>query len=281
MSIKTNLAAAALAVPLSIGAVPPVLNNFFGATEAQAQTFKNKKRVTIRTGAAATVVRASRNSAGPNNGCGSNRPISDVRNSVNANNRAHSDKGVTLEEAGGGLTPSSTCKSNQKATLVTATAACGAEGHYTINKISGSFTLVVKEGPACKDTNVRAERQSVKSDRRKVKAQSLRTRNGQVIAPYQRGKGRGNFKAMVGDKIIVKGMRSSDCGAAPSWASTAKHLPSLSNGVFHNAGTGLTKSSNCPGSYSQARLIGFTVTGSGKAGGNILEDYIHVNALDY
>jgi hypothetical protein len=289
MSIKTNLAAAALAVPLSIGAVPPVLNNFFGATEAQAQTvFDNKSRVTVKQGQKNVVIRASRNNKGgpKNNGCGANRPIGNTDENIALNNEKLARKGITLENAGGGFTLSDSCgtkrnPSKEKATLTAVDTTCKTKlGRHRITGISGSFTLIVEEGSSCKgaknNTNARAERESVQQG---SGSRVTTTSNSQRL-PYQKNSGSARVTVKLGSSEILKGVRHKNCKSVPNWngkKGVKIKLPKLSNGVFYDAGVGTTFSTGCGNKRVPARAVGFQATSKGRSSGEIFGDTFSIN----
>lgn len=80
----------------------------------------------------------------------------------------------------------------------------------------------------------------------------------------------------VGDSIVLKGVRSRNCGdEAPSWADVKRRLPKTEHGTFSNGGSGFTLSRSCGGRVG-ARGVKYTAKSSGKERLNIYDDWVRI-----
>jgi|GEM_PF-1598311 len=80
----------------------------------------------------------------------------------------------------------------------------------------------------------------------------------------------------VGQSIILKGVRSHNCGdKAPSWSRVRSRLPKTKLGKFSNGGDGFTDSGSCGGRVG-ARGILFTAKKPGKEQLTIYKDKVRI-----
>ncbi len=85
----------------------------------------------------------------------------------------------------------------------------------------------------------------------------------------------------VGQSIVLKGVRNSNCGTrAPSWSSLARQLPSTSLGSFSDGGAGTVQSDFCKKRFKiksvAARGVRFTAKQRGKQKLTIFRDPVSI-----
>lgn len=85
----------------------------------------------------------------------------------------------------------------------------------------------------------------------------------------------------VGQSIVLKGVRNSNCGTrAPSWQSIAKKLPASRLGTYSDGGTGTVKSNHCFNTYGvhyvPARGVRFTAKARGTEKLKIFQDPVSI-----
>jgi len=80
----------------------------------------------------------------------------------------------------------------------------------------------------------------------------------------------------IGQSVILKGVRSRDCGAvAPGWSRVRHRLPKTKLGIFSDGGAGFTRSKHCGGRVG-ARGIRFTAKRAGNEQVTIFEDTVRI-----
>lgn len=80
----------------------------------------------------------------------------------------------------------------------------------------------------------------------------------------------------VGQSVILKGVRSADCGdMAPSWGHIKGRLPKSKLGSFSDGGTGTVKSGKC-GDRVGARGVKFKAIKSGQEQLTIYQDKVRI-----
>ncbi|PCI05472.1 MAG: hypothetical protein COB78_02395 [Hyphomicrobiales bacterium] len=81
---------------------------------------------------------------------------------------------------------------------------------------------------------------------------------------------------VVGDSIILKGVRGRKCGKkAPGWGWIWKKLPKSKTGSFSNGGKGTVLSNSCGGTVG-ARGVKFTAKKAGRERLKIYGDTVHI-----
>jgi hypothetical protein len=87
---------------------------------------------------------------------------------------------------------------------------------------------------------------------------------------------RRNVDLVVGQSIVVKGVRSDDCtDKPPAWSGIKVKLPSAKLGSFSDGGAGTIKSNSC-GKVVGARGIRFTAAAKGSETLTVLDDPVSV-----
>jgi hypothetical protein len=88
---------------------------------------------------------------------------------------------------------------------------------------------------------------------------------------------RGKVTIKVGQSIVLKGVRSRNCGdQAEKWADLVSRLPKSKLGTFSDGGEGTVNSNFCGGIVG-GRGIRFTATKKGKERLKIYGDFIRIN----
>lgn len=80
----------------------------------------------------------------------------------------------------------------------------------------------------------------------------------------------------VGESLVLKGVRSSDCGdKAPRWGGIRLKLPRSKTGSYSNGGIGTVNSISCGGKVA-ARGVKFTAKKAGKEKLKIFGDVVKI-----
>ena len=88
---------------------------------------------------------------------------------------------------------------------------------------------------------------------------------------------RASVKLNVGQSIIIKGVRSRNCGdIAEKWTDLQSRLPKSKLGTFSDGGAGTTQSDFCGGKVA-ARGIKFTAEKVGKERLKIFNDFVRIS----
>ena len=85
----------------------------------------------------------------------------------------------------------------------------------------------------------------------------------------------------VGQSIVLKGVRSSNCGTeVPGWPGIAKKLPASKLGTYSDGGAGTVKSNHCFNTYGMhyvpARGVRFTAKTRGTEKLKIFQDPVSI-----
>jgi len=97
-----------------------------------------------------------------------------------------------------------------------------------------------------------------------------------VAAEARDFKFKGTATLKVGQSVILKGVRRSNCGdKAPSWGRIRGKLPRSKTGSYSNGGVGTVKSNSCGGEVG-ARGVKFTAKKAGKERLKIFGDFVRI-----